>query len=319
MKTRARPNTTPTGDIYDRITERIIELLETGVKPWSPTHLVKVGIPKNFDTGNHYQGVNTFLLGMQRYASPWWLTYLQAKGLGGQVRKGQRGSIVVKYGKFSKPEDGNNPDADKPQSRGYLKSYSVFNATQIDGIAFPEPPVHPDRPVTQQIDEAARIVAGMPDPPEIHEGRFTRAFYAPHADSVDMPSRKTFNTETAFYSTLFHELAHSTGHPRRLDRESLTKSEGLGSTDPEARRLYGKEELVAEMTASFLCAHAGILEDEIEHHTAYLQGWIATLKAKDNRRWIVSAASQAQKASEYILDQMSALAPKQTNDDAEIQ
>ena len=319
MKTKARPNTTPTGDVYDRITERILELLEQGVKPWSPAHFTKVGFPRNFHTGNFYQGVNTFLLAMQRYASPFWLTYLQAQDLGGQVRKGEKSSAIVKYGKFSKPEDGNSPDGEKLQSRGYLKSYSVFNSPQIEGIEFPDPPPHPERPESQQIEEAARIVAGMPDPPDIHEGRFTRAFYAPHTDSVDMPNRKSFASETAFYSTLFHELAHSTGHPKRLARESLTQSEGIGSTDPEARRNYGKEELVAEMTASFLCAHAGILEDEIEQNAAYLQGWIKTLKAKDNRRLIVSAASQAQKAADYILGRHIDNNPQQNEKDAEIQ
>jgi antirestriction protein ArdC len=301
MKTKTRPVITHAGDIYDKITERIIELLERGVKPWSPAHFVKVGFPKNFSSRNNYQGINTFLLGMQRYASPWWLTYIQAKDLGGQVKKGERGSVVVKYGKFTKPEDRNKTDGEKPQSCGYLKSYSVFNATQIEGIEFPEPASHPDKIGSQQITAAARIVAAMPDPPSLYEGRFTRAFYSPGADSVDMPSRKFFETETSFYSTLFHELAHSTGHPKRLGRESLTKSEGIKSTNSEARQNYGKEELVAEMAASFLCAHAGILEEEIEQNAAYLQGWIKTLKTKDNRRLIVTAASHAQKAADYVL------------------
>jgi antirestriction protein ArdC len=301
MKTRARANTTPTGDIYEKITERILELLEQGVKPWSPTHFTKVGFPKNFASGNYYQGVNTFLLAMQRYASPWWLTYPQAQDLGGNVKKGERGSTVVKYGKFSKAGEDTQADGEKPQSRGYLKSYSVFNATQIEGIDFPETPPHSDKPEFEQIEDAARLVSEMPEPPEIHEGRFTRAFYNPHADTVDMPNRRSFQSESSFYSTLFHELAHATGHPNRLARESLTKSEGYGSTNPEARRLYGKEELVAEMTAAFLCAHAGILDAQIEHNAAYLQGWIKSLKAKDSRRWIVSAASKAQKAAGYIL------------------
>lgn len=301
MNTKAQPSPKGREDIFERITQRIIELLERGVKPWCPAHFLDVGFPRNFSTGSYYQGVNSFLLGMQRYASPYWLTYLQAKELGGQVRKGEKGSPVIKYGRFSKPGDADSSEGGKPPYRGYLKSYCVFNATQIEGIDFPQSTPHPERLESELNDEAARIVAGMPVPPAIHEGRYSRAFYNPHTDSVDIPSRTTFQSESSFYSTLFHELAHSTGHPKRLSRESLTHSDGIDSTDSQARRNYGKEELVAEMTAAFLCAHAGILEEEIEHHAAYLQGWIKALRAKENRRWIVSAASHAQKATDFIL------------------
>jgi antirestriction protein ArdC len=143
------------------------------------------------------------------------------------------------------------------------------------------------------------IVAEMPKAPPIAEGSAI-PFYRPGTDSVHMPERRFFTSEEAYYSTLFHELTHSTGHESRLARKSLLENKGIDATG-EARKTYAEEELVAEMGASFLNAHAGFMDAEIENSAAYLQGWIDALKSKDAKGWIIRAASQAQKAADFVL------------------
>lgn len=300
MKTALQTQGGQQVDIYQRVTDRIIELLEQGVKPWEPSHFVKTGFPRNFLTGQPYQGINVFLLGMQRYASPWWLTFRQAQEMGGSVRKGEKGSLIVKYGEYDKKDD-ERQEGEEPQRRGYLKGYWVFNACQIDGIDFPPPPQPQPTNESEQCALARRIVDGMPTPPAMFEGRFARAFYHPATDSVDMPARGFFNSEPSFYKTLFHELVHATGHESRLARKSLQENEGVGAQG-ESMRTYSQEELVAEMGAAFLAAHAEILEsNQMEDSAAYLRGWLSVLRDEDNRKWLVWAASQAQKAADYIM------------------
>jgi antirestriction protein ArdC len=140
----------------------------------------------------------------------------------------------------------------------------------------------------------------MPLPPIIHEGRKANPHYIPSLDTVEMPSRETFRAEWRFFKTLFHELAHSTGHEKRLNRKTLTENRGIFSVG-ESKKVYCQEELVAEMTAAFLSAHAGIVEDGFENSAAYLKGWLDVLKVSDHKTWLVKAASDAQRAADYIL------------------
>ena len=186
------------------------------------------------------------------------------------------------------------------EPRKYLKLYTVFNACQIDGIVFPEVPKCETYTESAMAENARRIVAGMPRPPVINEGRKTYPHYVPDADTVEIPSRETFQAEWRFYKTLFHELAHSTGHASRLNRQSLTENRGRYAVGDD-RKIYCQEELVAEMTAAFLGAQAGIIEDGFENSAAYLHGWLEVLKVKDNKTWLVKAASDAQKAADYVL------------------
>jgi antirestriction protein ArdC len=287
-------------NVYEQVTNRMIELLEQGVVPWKSPYFSKVGFPKNFASGKAYRGINVFLLGSLRYTSPYFLTYLQAKELGGHVRKGERGGMVMKYGTYTKDEEGAENQEAGEEERRYLKAYTVFNASQIDGVEFPKPEPLPEFTPSERCDRAREIVAAMPDAPEIKQG-VAIPCYRPSTDSVHMPERGYFDSEEAFYGTLFHELTHSTGHSSRLSRKSLLENKGIDAAG-EARKVYAEEELVAEMGASFLNAEAGIIEGEIVNSAAYLQNWIAALKAKDAKGWIVKAASEAQKASEYILD-----------------
>lgn len=309
----APPGEAPHGDIHRKVTERILELLEQGVTPWEPSHFARVGFPRNFRTGGFYQGINVFLLGMQRYASPYWLTYRQASELGGFVRKGEKSTLVVKFGTHPKPDqEGDSAgDGQTAKPRGYLRLYSVFNATQIQGIDFPQPEEHPERRKPgpgddvelEPVEAAEKVLREMPLPPEIHIGRHDHPFYDPRKDTVEVPARKAFRSEAGFYNTLFHELAHATGHQSRLGRATLMGAGTTGSPDEQTKN-YGREELIAEMAASFLCAHVGF-GTELEDSAAYLQGWLRVLKAEENHRWIISAASQAQRASDFILARIS--------------
>ena len=287
-------------DIYTKVTDRIIEQLEKGVVPWQSPYFCKVGFPTNFSTGKKYQGINVFLLGSLRYTSPYFLTYLQTQTLGGQVRKGERGSLVIKYGTWTKEDEGTASADESAEARRFLKGYTVFHASQIDGIEYPKAEETSELPASAACDRARAMVAGMPKAPAIHEGSAIPC-YRRSSDSVHMPERCFFTSEEALFSTLFHELTHATGHPSRLARRSLIESKGIDA-EGEARKTYAEEELVAEMGASFLNAHAGIIEAEIQNSAAYLQGWIDALKSKDGKGWIIRAASQAQKAADFILN-----------------
>jgi len=289
-------------DIYEQVTERIISQLEQGVVPWKSPYFSKVGFPRNFSSGKAYQGINVFLLGSLRFTSPYFLTFIQTKKLGGHVRKGEKGSLVVKYGTYTKDEDGGAPAAEGEEAakRGYLKAYTVFHASQIEGIEFPVPENLPELAVTEKTARAREIVAGMPNAPRILEGSAIPC-YRPKSDAVHMPEARFFGSEEAYYSTLFHELSHSTGHGSRLARKSLLENKGIDASGDTSVKTYAEEELVAEMGASFLNAHAGIIEDELPNSAAYLQSWLDALKSRDAKNWIIRAGSQAQKAANYIL------------------
>ncbi len=291
-------------DVYERITERILLILENGVVPWQSPSIARVGFPRNFATGKFYQGINIFVLGSAEFESPYFLTYLQAKELGGQVRAGEKGFPIIKVGTWEKDSQAERQEAvnsaEEAHKLKFLRIYTVFNACQIDGIVFPETPPCPVYTESMKNEAARLIVAGMPKPPAILEGRKACPHYIAATDTVEMPSRNTFRGEWRFYKTLFHELAHSTGYPSRLNRRSLVENRGMSAAG-ESRKIYCEEELVAEMTAAFLGAHAGIIEDDFENSASYLKGWLEALRVKDNKRWLVQAASEAQKAADHIL------------------
>lgn len=231
-------------DVYETITNRIIERIESGVVPWQSPSIARVGFPRNFSTGNLYRGINVFLLGSHEFQSPQFLTFIQAKELGGNIRKGETGFPVVKVGTWTKDARDPSPSASTTEStseqRKFLKLYTVFNACQIDGIAFPELPKCETYAESAMADNARRIVTGMPYRPIINEGRKSYPYYIPDLDIVEMPTRETFRAEWRFYKTLFHELAHSTGHASRLNRQSLTENRGHYAVGDD-RKTYCQE------------------------------------------------------------------------------
>jgi antirestriction protein ArdC len=282
-------------DPYQAVTDLIIEHLERGVVPWRCPWQREVGIPRNFHTGKTYNGINVLLLGLRHMPSPYWLTFRQAQERGGHVRKGERGSHVIKVGESKSSRADEAEATDEPRrKRLFLREYTVFNAVQIEGIDFPPVNPIPPLPVSERIEAAEQIVAEMQLPPTIKEGVSTVASYRMATDIVQMPAFTTFESPEAYYLTLFHELIHATGHPSRLNRESLIKHDGFGG------KVYSQEELVAEMGAAFLGMEAHIVSDAHEQSAAYLQSWLDVLRVKEHKRWIIQAAAQATKAAKYI-------------------
>ena len=277
-------------DSYQVITDRIIAALEAGTAPWRKPWAGGGGAePVNLVSGRAYRGfLNRMLLGLSAHESPYWLTYKQAKDLGGQVRKGQHGTPVT-FWKWLERED----EDGKMKRIPFLRYYTVFNTEQCDGLEgkLPEAAASP-KFEHDPIETAEGIVAAMPNPPAITNGGGA-AYYQPGRDLVNVPLAERFETRAGYYSTLFHELAHATGHKSRLDRNMAGL---LGS------HAYSKEELVAEITAAYLCGQAGFVDATLDNSAAYIDGWLKALR--NDRRLIVGAASQAQKAADYILGRL---------------
>lgn len=286
------PSKTDLASIHERVTTRIIERLEEGIVPWHSPHIATVGFPKNFQSHKPYRGINIMLLGMAGYVSPWFLTFRQALEMGGHVRKGEKGYLVVKFGTIAKEQENG-----EEQKRNFLRNYTVFNACQIEGVEFPEVK-HPSYTASKRTKIAEGLVAKMPDPPAIHEGRSALTCYNLKEDSIDIPHRTKFETGERFYKSLFHEIVHSTGAAKRLARKTLLENKGISMSD---KTIYSREELVAEIGAAFLCAHAGIVMDDHENSAAYIQSWLDVLKSGNNKRWIIEAAGHAQKAVDYVM------------------
>jgi antirestriction protein ArdC len=267
---------------YERITERIVSLLEQGTVPWHKPWKVKTGLPRNLISKKPYRGINVFLLMAMSYESPHWLTFRQAIQLGGNVKKGEKSCPVV-FWKRTKNED---EKSDEPKKAPLLRLYHVFNVAQCEGLK--DAPGEIQMPVTKP----AEIVAGMPQPPVVKHG-MAQAFYSPTDDCVGMPERERFDSEASYFATLFHELVHASGSEKRLNRASISERNGFGSNP------YCKEELIAELGSAFLCGYAGIVERTIDNSAAYLEGWLKQFQ--NDRTLIVSAAAQAQKAADFIL------------------
>ncbi|MFN0126904.1 MAG: ArdC family protein [Verrucomicrobiales bacterium] len=301
-------------DPYQVVTDLIIAHLENGVVPWRCPWNRETGRPRNFQTGKPYRGVNVMLLGCRYAVSPWWLTFNQAKERGGQIRKGAKGAVIIKYGTTTTKEgqdppppaiEENTSEATLARKKGgrFLRTFVVFNASQIEGIAFPEATKPAQLTADQRLAEAERIVSQMPQRPVVKEGSGTRACYRPTIDEIEMPPFGSFESPEAFYNTLYHELVHSTGHSSRLNRETLTRH------DPFGGEVYSQEELVAEMGAAFVGMEADIVRDQHEQSAAYLKSWLIVLKDQDHRRWIIQAAAQASRAADFILNRLEPSAP----------
>ncbi|HTC63613.1 MAG TPA: zincin-like metallopeptidase domain-containing protein [Candidatus Saccharimonadales bacterium] len=273
--------------VYQVVTEQILKQLESGVVPWRKPWRTEP--PCNLLSGKTYRGINTFLLASQGYGSRYWLTFNQASKLGGSVRKGEKSSIVTFWNigeeKLVRKTDGST----RKEKPFLLKYYRVFNVEQTDGIA-DKLGLGNAEPRNFSIDACEAIYNSMPHAPSMEQD--SRAWYRPSTDSIGMPSKTLFNSPEEYYSTLYHELTHSTGHSLRVGREGIEQLNTFGSES------YSREELIAEMGAALLCGITGISPATIPNSAAYIQCWINRLRG--DSRLLVSAASQAQKAADYI-------------------
>ena len=285
-------------DVYQIVTDRVISLLEAGTVPWrKPWAGGEYQFPRNLASGKPYRGVNVWLLSCAGFGSPYWVSYKQARERGGNVRKGEKSSLAV-FWKRLEVDDKENPG--KRKFVPLLRYYNVFNVEQCDGLAYPKP--EPRAVTFDPIAAAESIVEAMPARPEITHGE-PRAYYRRDVDRVNMPARDSFSVEAEYYSTLFHELVHATGHESRLARLA-NESTNFGSST------YAKEELLAEMGASYLSASAGILHTTVDNSAAYIASWLQRLR--DDRKLVVMAAAAAQRAADFILGQSYAPAESAT-------
>lgn len=287
-------------DIYQKITDQIVSELENGNIPWKRPWKTGPGSwPTNLKTGRKYNGINVMILGLSSFASSYWLTYNQAKSLGGHVKRGEKSTEVVFWSfvvKEVKGEDGETAEKRIP----FVKSYRVFNAEQCEGLKRTVPPgveepgsaEDEDAKEFNPIEACEEIAAGYKGAPEINFGSKS-AFYRPLTDSIHLPSKEAFGSEEEFYSTMFHEMAHSTGSKGRLSRDGITGRISFGSA------VYSEEELVAEFAAAFLCGVAGIVPSTVENSAAYIRGWLK--KIKSDKKLAIMAAAKAQKAADWIL------------------
>lgn len=275
-------------DVYTDVTNRVIEMLEKGVAPWRRPWKIAGLLPTNFRSKKVYRGINLLVLSMACHTSPFWVTFNQAKELGGRIKTGEKGTTVV-FWKFLRALERGESGEIREDRVPIMRHYIVFNLDQTEGIEIPKQEA--EAPAFDSIAVADKIMAEMPEPPEIrHDG--ARASYDSHNDIVAMPPRSAFTSSSAYYSTLLHEIGHATGSVKRLGRPAIVSGGHFGDGD------YSQEELVAEFTSAFLCAHAGI-ENEIEQSAAYLQGWLSVLRA--DKKMLVQAAGLAQRAANYVL------------------
>jgi antirestriction protein ArdC len=281
-------------DAYEMVTNEIIKSLEKGIVPWKKPWNVEGGLmPINVANNKPYNGINVLILACQPYASNVWGTFKQWKDKGGYVRKGEESTVVCFWKFLTKKDENGDIEYDskgREMKIPLLRYYRIFNAEQIEGIEldkYTPQPIEPNE--FTPIAKAEKIVAEMPNCPTIKHGGNV-ACYSPSLDIVNMPKAEQFHSNGEYYSTLFHELSHSTGHKTRVGRDLSPTSFGSES--------YSKEELVAEISACFLCSNVGI-EQTFDNSTAYIKGWLK--KLKDDKKLIISAASQAKKSATYIM------------------
>ena len=272
-------------NVYEVVTARILEELERGVVPWRrPWDQVA---SKNIATGKKYRGINAITLPGGLFA-----TFKQVKDLGGNVRKGVHGFPVVFFSfpdhakeKEEEKEDGKEDGRTAP----IIRYYHVFRVEDCEGLKIEKI----KEEGSTSIEAAEAIVLGMKNRPVIIEKTSAEAYYCPSTDTVQIPNRSQFPKIEEFYSTLFHELSHATGHADRLGRKTLTAAAAFGSSE------YGKEELIAEFGASFLCGAAQIDNTTVKNSASYINSWKKAIKA--DVKLVIQAAGMGQKAADYIL------------------
>lgn len=287
-------------DLYQKYTDLIIDRLEQGFVPWRQPW-TELGLPSNYLTKKPYRGINLWILLSYNHQIPYYLTFRQVQGIGGKIKKGAKaipicfwnfvyrddetGAIIPKEHITSYPKERLN-------RRGYLKEYKVFPLEQIEGVDW-DLPNHIKNEGFDPRENCEQILSEMAFPPKLKHGEAQAYYYSP-TDTINLPQRKLFPAAEEYYTTLFHELVHATGHVSRLNRSGITIPNKHDSKE------YAKEELVAELGAGYLSNLSGIAEDRVVNNSAaYLRYWITRLQ--NDKSLLVEAAGQAQKAVDFIL------------------
>lgn len=283
-------------DTYQEVTDRIIAALEAGAKPWEArwtgNGAGSLQLPLRA-CGKHYRGINVLLLWsamMEReFAGLHWFTFKQAQALGGAVRKGERGTRIVFFKSLDVSKE-NSAGVMEDRKIPMLRTYTVFNADQVDGLPADLAASPVIVPATAGPERDSEREAALRSSGAVIRETGTSAYYSPAADTVTMPDFERFHSAGGYLATLAHELCHWTGHKARLDRDQRGT---FGSPD------YAREELVAELGAAFVGARLGIVGEHIESHAAYMGSWIKALQ--NDKRAIFRAASAAQAAADMVL------------------
>lgn len=273
-----------TNKVYGKITAHIVAKLREGVSPWSKPWAGVAGQARSIN-GNVYRGINAVVMGISQaaYDDPRWLTFQKAKQLGGNVKRGERGTPVVGWRWVEDEKTGQDI------CRGIF-GYTVFNVQQCEGLNLtPVPDVAKPSPV-EALEHCERTISAWFDRPTIDHGG-AQAFYRPSDDHVQMPPRDSFKGSAEYYCTLFHELTHSTGHAKRLNRDGIVNCDRFGSDR------YAEEELIAELGAAMLCGVHGI-KCTLDNSAAYLKGWASKLGSDE--QLIIRAAQAAQRAADHV-------------------
>jgi len=277
-------------NVYEIITEQIINSLNEGVVPWRKPWAGFDMLPKNFVSNKHYSGLNFFLLQLAPFDSSYFLTYNQIKEKGGVLKKGSKSLPVT----FFKMIDRKN---DSEQKIPLLRYYRVFNLDQVEGIEKPDDEkieLNHDFKNIDLAEEMLKTIRANHAPVESLESN--RAFYNLLGDYIKIPKKEQYKTEAEFYCTAFHEIIHSTGHEDRLNRKSIYSCQTFGD------HAYSEEELVAELGAAYLCALTGVSNETLENSKAYINGWIKVFK--NDPKMIHRAAKEAQKAVDFLTEKV---------------
>lgn len=280
-------------DIYQRVTDQIVEAIEQGVEkfklPWRTLNAFPMS-PINASTRRPYSGINILVLwataDKRGYSSGLWATYKQWSDLGAQVRRGEKAANVV-FAQIveREAEEGKAGETGTKTRRfPFLREYHVFNVAQVDGYSEP----HASTPAAKRIEHADSFFSSVD---MLIENGMNSAFYDAVADMIYMPPFESFTDPLMYYSVLSHESIHWTGAEHRLNRRASSK---FGSSE------YAFEELIAELGAAFLCSFLGLPTDPRTDHAPYINNWLSALK--NDKRAIFRAAARAQEAVDWIKD-----------------
>ena len=276
--------------VYDIVTSKVLEAFDKGTIPWQKPWKSNSIKPCNAITGREYNGGNYFLLSMMPYAVPAYMTIKQMNAIKATIKPGQEKKYMpVFYWNFIEKIDAKGKKSSIPM----LKYFLVWNVEQLDNYELPEKfKSIPENENNSPIVSAQAIIDNFSQKPEIIVRKSDRAFYSPTNDTVTVPEMSQYSDAQNYYAVIFHELAHSTGHSSRLNRDEVMNNNAFAS------HAYSCEELVAELTSAFICAEIG-LDNTSDNSTAYIASWYKQLKSNPKLFWI--ASGKAQKACDYIM------------------